>query len=185
MSYFISGDNDGAYVATVGDLVVSIDGSFLCVMAKDADGNNVVVGSETVRSYGEPFYSDLAGFVAFCKGCCKAGIADTNVAGRILYIFDHRPEREITVFPDGKRIPDEDRGYYEGGNFGYAFNIDYPYMSEWGYAHAFPKAGENDSDMLKRQQQEYNNVMAFLSEIGGGEEPFVVDAGVRYTGTAE
>lgn len=127
--------------------------------------------------YDNPFY---ASFEDFCRTCGEehfgVALADLTLgAGRVLYLYDKRPQRdplwsELTEAQRAMLDPEEEVdsdgfvvGYTQGGNFGYAYNIIYPELSEWGYA-PLPLAGETMEQMAARKQA---GLDALRSAAGG------------------
>jgi hypothetical protein len=171
-TYFVPNEGEEAegYHAHLGDFTVGVVGDTIFVYRGSPDATE-----HKVKCYGAPFYHDIEGFVAKCEGSCKLGYIRTEEAGEVLCLYDHRPEVELTEWPDGTEIEPEDRGYYDGGNFGYALNLTYDYFSEWATIHEFPRYGEDVQEMVDRQRENFAAMMEFLSD-GGKHEVAIIDA---------
>lgn len=131
----------------------------------------VPVQAHDVDTAPNAFYRDFEGF------CQWVGFEDVRITPavltdgqRILYIYDWRPpfypkisdladvedrNRESKARDDEPELygPDgEMLEWQSGGNYGYGWNLDVDFNSEWGHA-PFPWKGETIDDMNARHEQ--------------------------------
>jgi hypothetical protein len=127
-----------------------------------------------------PFYNDFEGFCRWVGDDIRVAPASLDIGDRIIYIYDYRPpfyplisdiadpitrgkERSAAKYDPGLYGPNgEMLEWGAGGNYGYAWNLDTDYFSEWGTA-PFPHAGETEEQMVDRHQ---SGLRAFVEAMG-------------------
>lgn len=143
-----------------------------------------------VPTYSNPFYETFEGFCRNAGESLRVGMFSVNDSERVIAIYDSRrpfypslddvmeEKREETA----RRIADQDEltdadgrmvEWQQGGNFGYFWNLDCDFCSEWGYATMYPISDETQQEATTRSRDSFRRL---LDAIGGDEEVFVISA---------
>lgn len=159
--------NESGAFASLGPYSAQVRGNHITAYEHTRDRHGIAVTIQhdhDLHSYGDFLYPHLEGMLRRAGEGARLGYTIYDQAGAILHFYDARPQTAITTaeFPD--RDPDDLLGYYDGGCFGYSFNLDCDYCSEWGTA-PFPEIGQTD-------EQRNANIAASLkalSDAFGGD----------------
>lgn len=165
-------------------------------MPQELGGDYAIVRAHTTTYHMDtPFFVGLEAFCDYAGDGLRVGVAQLEMGDRIIYLYDHRPafypvigdvvseKRRKDLREARKEEPElfgpagEMLEYQQGGNFGYGWNLDMEYGSEWGYA-PFPQAGESITEMNSRITE---GIRAFMGIMDDDDRPehgfFVIDTG--------
>lgn len=143
----------------------------------------------SVPVYTNHFYETFEQFCRNAGDFLRVGLFTVSGSERVVAIYDSRkpflprasdamPAKVwalVNAIADGEELVDEENRLVEwrqGGNFGWFWNLDCDYCSEWGYGSMFPVAGESQEELQDRNKKNYD---AMIQALGGEENVFVVD----------
>lgn len=135
----------------------------------------------TVNCYGGEIYSSLESFVRRAGDDARFRV-DVNAYGdRVASIYDGGEITPITTTESGRELSlEEQEGWYSGGNFGYAFNLDHSDNSEWGIMSQFPMNNETPDQAYERSRQNFQNILDLITSNGTVDATIINEDGVTH-----
>ena len=159
-------------VATLDGFIVRVRGNDVTINITTRDG--IATIERTVRSYGEPVYSSLEGFLRRAGDDARIGVIFYKDAGPVLCLYNGAPPSVMSV-EEAIRLgidPEEREEYYDGGCFGFIINVKYEMFDEIGTA-PFPLNTETQEQYQERVEAQRRS---WMSVFGGEENVTVIDA---------
>lgn len=114
---------------------------------------------------GNPEYKTLEGYMRRADKGARVGIIVYEEVGCVLWFYDARPGY-LQKFPDGDVDP-------QAGGFGWAINVQYPYLSEPGTS-PFPVLGQTMDQKIAQDQE---GIRRMVDAFGGPENVTFIDGG--------